>query len=124
MLQVDTRVDRSPTDGLGLCAVVAIPKGTEVRRFTPGFDLDLHPDSLNALPAHARERLRRYGYVDRRLRRDILCCDDARFINHSETPNVCPDVSVARYGIDVAVRDIAAGEEITVDDQLVEGIQP
>src|SRR5262249_23012994 len=94
MLLVRTRVDRSPIHGLGLFAAAAIPKGAEIWRFTPGFDLDLDPASLSALPDMLRERLLHYGYIDPRLHRYILCCDDTRFINHSDSPNVCSDFSV------------------------------
>jgi SET domain-containing protein len=114
-------VDRSPIHGLGLFAAEPISRGTEVWRFTPGFDLDLDPSVVEAQPAIARERLLHYGYVDSRLGRYILCCDDARFINHSDTPNVGPDFTRDRYGVDVALRDIAAGEELTVDYRLLEG---
>ena len=62
-----------------------------------------------------------YGYIDPRLNRFILCCDNARFINHSNAPNVGPDLTDDTYGIDTALRDIEPGEEITVDYLLVEG---
>src|SRR5262249_51218083 len=99
-------------------------RGTEVWRFTPGFDLDLDPSSLDLQPQHFRERLMSYGYIDPRLNRYILCCDDARFINHSDAPNVRPDYTLDRYGVDIAIRDIAAGEEITVDYRAIESHGP
>ncbi|HXG17089.1 MAG TPA: SET domain-containing protein [Calidithermus sp.] len=124
MLLVRTRVDRSPIHGLGLFADEPIPKGTDVWRFTPGFDLDLDPGVLDAQPPIVRSRLLHYGYIDRRLGRYILCCDDARFINHSDSPNIGPDFARDRYGVDVALRDIAPGEELTVDYRLLEGSRP
>jgi hypothetical protein len=124
MLLVRTRVDRSAIHGLGLFAAEPLPRGTEVWRFTPGFDLDLDPARLDTLPPTFRERLLHYGYNDPRLERYILCCDDARFINHSDDANVLPDFARDRYGVDVAVRDIAAGEEITTDYLLLEGRRP
>ena len=124
MLLVNARVDRSFIHGLGLFAVVPIPKGSEVWRFTPGFDLDLDPSSLEAQPASFRMRPLHYGYIDPRLGRYILCCDDARFINHSDSPNLWPDFTIDRYGVDIASFDIASGEEITIDYQLIEGGRP
>jgi SET domain-containing protein len=124
MLLVRVRVDRSTIHGLGVFAVEAIPEGTEVWRFTPGFDLDVDPALVDEQPANFRGVLLHYGYVDPRLNRFILCCDDARFINHSESPNVAADLTRDRYGVDVAVRDIAAGDEITVDYETVEGYRP
>lgn len=124
MLLVPVRVGHSVVHGLGAFALEPIARGTAVWRFTPGFDLDLDPAALEALPRHFRERLLHYGYVDPRLERFILCCDDARFINHSDAPNLQADFSLDRHGIDVAVRDIAAGEELTVDYGSVEGFRP
>jgi uncharacterized protein len=120
MLRVDTRVDRSALHGLGLFAAAPIAQGTEVWRFTPGFDLDVDVTVFDRQPASFRERLLHYGYVDRRLNRFILCCDDARFINHSETPNIYPDFTLEPHGVDLAVRDIAIGEEITIDYRRLE----
>jgi SET domain-containing protein len=115
MLFVRTRLAPSSIHGLGLFAAEPIPRGAEVWRFTPGFDLDLDPALVENQPAIFRERLLHYGYIDSRLGRYILCCDDARFINHSDTPNLRTDLDGDRYGVDIAARDIAAGEEITID---------
>ena len=53
--------------------------------------------------------------ADRNMRRIILCFDDARFVNHSDTPNVATDYAQDPYGLDVALRDIATGEEVCWD---------
>jgi SET domain-containing protein len=124
VLLVPVHVGQSSTHGLGAFAVAPIAKGTAIWRFTPGFDLDLDPKLLEEQPEHFRETLLHYGYIDHRLKRFILCCDDARFINHSDSPNVGVRFDLDRYGVDIALRDIAAGEEITVDYQLVEGGRP
>jgi SET domain-containing protein len=124
MLLVRVRVEKSPIHGFGALAVDAISKGTAVWRFTPEFDLDVDPALVRVQPDPFRERLMNYGYIDPRLGRYILCCDDARFMNHSDTPNVCPDFTLDRHGVDVAIRDIDAGEELTVDYESVEGARP
>jgi SET domain-containing protein len=110
MLLVRVRLAPSPIHGLGVFAVDSIAAGTRVWEFTPGFDLNLNPKQLDALPEHLRERLLHYGYIEKQRGRYILCCDDARFINHSDTP--CLRIEA---GGDVAARDIRAGEELTVD---------
>ena len=51
----------------------------------------------------------------------FFCCDDYRFINHSNTPNVRVDAAEDFYGVDFAARDIDTGEELTVDYGIVEG---
>lgn len=120
MLLLPVRVEQSSIHGLGAFAIEPIATGSEVWRFTRGFALDLDPGLLDNQPEHFRERLLHYGYLDRRLNRFILCCDDARFINHSGTPNVCPAFTLDRYGVDIAVRDVRPGEEITVNYERFE----
>jgi hypothetical protein len=124
MLLVRVRVAPRPIHGLGVFAVEPIARGTEVWRFTPGLDLDLDPALVETQPEAVRERLLHYGYIDPRLRRYVLCGDEARFLNHGDTPNVRPDFTRDRYGVDIAVRDIAPGDEITVDYELIEGVRP
>jgi hypothetical protein len=77
MLLVAVKVDRSPIHGLGVFALEAISKGSEVWRFTEGFDLDLDVQALEMQPAHLRRVLFHYGYVDLRL---------GRFISAATTP--------------------------------------
>jgi SET domain-containing protein len=115
MLLVATRIGPSRIHGTGVFAVSPIAAGTAVWRFERGLDLELDPRVADGLPEHVRSFLAHYGYIDRRAKRLILCFDHARFINHSDNPNVAPNYSEHPLGLDVAVRDIAADEEITVD---------
>ncbi|HUJ85308.1 MAG TPA: SET domain-containing protein [Burkholderiales bacterium] len=124
MLQVRARLGPSPIHGLGVFAAEPIARGAEVWRFTPGFDLELDPALVGRQPERLREWLLVYGYLDPRLERFILCCDDARFINHSAAPNLRPDFGREPHGVDLALRDIAPGEELTVDYALVDGVLP
>jgi uncharacterized protein len=124
MMLVPVKLDRSVIHGLGVFAAEFIPKGTRVWQFMAGFDLDLDPALVDAQPSHIRSALMHYGYVDSRLRRYILCCDDARFMNHSDEPNTWPDFALDPYGVDIAVRDIAAGEELTTDYGQMDGHRP
>src|SRR5262245_46786889 len=101
-----------------------IPRGTQVWRFSPGFDLDLDPALVDAQAAHFRAILLHDGYLDARLKRYILCCDDARFINHSDAPNLRSEFDEDVHGIDVAICDILPGEEITIDYEIVDGRRP
>jgi hypothetical protein len=45
-------------------------------------------------------------------------------INYSDAPNISPDFTADRHGIDIAVREIAKSEEITADYGIVEGVRP
>ena len=77
--------------------------------------MEFAPDIVDGLPAQVRAFFGHYGYLDRNVGRIILCFDDARFVNHSDTPNVATDYARDPYGLDVALRGIAAGEELTMD---------
>jgi SET domain-containing protein len=120
MLLVRVTLRPSTIHGLGVFAAEPIAKGAAVWRFTPGLDLELEPSFVEAQPFLLRERLLHYGYIDRRLKKYVLCCDDARFLNHSSEPVLIQDLSVERHGIDRAVRDIGVGEELTVDYEAFE----
>ena len=124
MLLVQTTIAKSPIHGFGLFAVSFIEKGTHIWRFTPEFDLELEPDRLNHLSEASRQTMLHYGYIDPASRQFILCSDDYRFVNHSDSPNVRIDKTEDRHGVDIAARDIQPGEEITVDYNDVEGSRP
>ena len=124
MLLIPVKINRSSIHGIGIFASQAIEAGTCIWRFTPGFDLDIDPSALELQPAHFRESMFHYGYIDPRRDRFILCCDDYRFLNHSDTPNVRVDLRKELYGVDFAARDIQAGEELTVDYGTVDGRRP
>jgi SET domain-containing protein len=115
MLLVPTRLAQSPIHGFGVFAVAPIRKGTPVWRFEKGLDMEFSQDIVPTLPEHVRTFFSHYGYVDRNVGRIILCFDDARFVNHSDVPNVATDYAQDSHGLDVALRDIAAGEELTMD---------
>ena len=115
MLLVPTRLASSAIHGHGVFAASPIAKGTPVWPVAKGLDMEFAPDIVDGLPAHVRAFFGHYGYLDRNVGRIILSFDDARFLNHSDTPNVATDYARDPYGLDVALRGIAAGEEITRD---------
>ena len=115
MLLVPTRLAQSPIHGFGVFAIAPIARGTPVWRFAKGLDMDFEAGIVDTLPEHVRTFFSHYGYLDRNVTRIILCFDDARFVTPSDAPNVATDYAQDAYGLDVALRDIAAGEELTMD---------
>jgi len=110
MLCVKTRLGPSPIEGVGLFAAEPIARGTVVWRYDPRFDLRLDMRDIPSDDLITRQWLMRYGYQPTADPVYVVCGDNARFMNHSETPN-CDDVDDET----VAIVDIAEGEEITCD---------
>jgi SET domain-containing protein len=115
MTLIKTRVAPSRIHGLGLFAVEAVPRGAPVWRFQPGFDQEFSPEQFAALPPLAREHTRWFCFVSRESGRVILSGDHACFINHAADANTGAPPGAVPPVTTVALRDIAAGEEITCD---------
>lgn len=110
MLLVDTYVGPSAIEGVGVFAAEPIARGTLIYRFEADFDRLVSGTDLAALPASIRNFVERYTYRHPTLP-DVLVLDvdNGRHMNHSDQPNT--DFRDATTGF--AIRDIAAGEEIT-----------
>ena len=93
--------------GRGVFATHSIPRGTITYVQDP-LDCELWPEELERLPPLVRERAEDHFFVDARGVR-ILSWDIARYVNHCCFANTMS----TGYGFEVAVRDIAPGEEIT-----------
>lgn len=116
MLLVKTKIGPSSINGIGLFADQLIPKGTVIWRLEPQFDIKVLPENLDKLAPHAKQLFLKYSYLSRRSKAYVLCFDDARFYNHSDSPNVLDcDSPDSDEGLDVAARDIYPGEEMTCD---------
>jgi SET domain-containing protein len=114
VLRIPTRIGPSRIHGLGLFAVEAVPVGTVVWRLDPGIDVILDDATVARLPSTARAQLGRYVYIDPVRGARVLCADDARFFNHAAPAN-CGDSPEEGPDVTVALRDVAAGEELTWD---------
>lgn len=117
MLHVKTILDKSSIEGIGLFAAQFIPKGATIWSFHEGFDVRVTKEIISRLPNPAQEAFLKYAYLNDETGKYVYCSDDARFFNHSETPNTCdaesPDGD--EDGLTIASRDIFLGEEITCD---------
>ena len=110
MLLVDTYLDKSAIQGIGVFAKNRIAKGTLVWKLDARFDRRIPVDTYESQTGPVKSYLDRYSYPDRRDPSFIVFeADDARYMNHDDHPNC--DVSTPEETY--AVRDIAAGEELT-----------
>lgn len=110
---IETRVAPSAIHGLGLFTVKAVPRLTPVWKFQPGFDRDFSPEQFAALPPPARAHTRWFSFFSKADNHAILSGDHACFMNHSSTPNTGAPPDAPPPVVTVALRDLAAGEEIT-----------
>lgn len=95
--------------GHGLIAVEPIPAGTITWCLDP-LDIHLTNEDVATLGPLYHGTLDRYTWTDRNGLR-VLCWDAGRFMNHSCRPNsMSPGLS-----FEVAIRDIAVGEELVCD---------
>jgi uncharacterized protein len=113
MLLISASVKPSPIHGLGCFTNEKIEKGKVIWVLDDRIDRQIPAAELEALPKPVQEFLLMYAYSKTRQGQKvyILCGDHARHMNHSEAPNSAstgPDLEM-----DVAIRDIEAGEELT-----------
>jgi len=110
MLVISTYVERSEIGGLGLFAGQDIKEGDIIWFLDPSvdqiFDKEEFEHMLSVLYNDNNEKFRKWSY--KRGDTYVLCADNTKFANHSETPN-CK----AERLYDVALRDIVKGEELT-----------
>ncbi len=98
-----------PVIGYGVFATAPIARGTIVWALDP-LDRLLTRAEIIALPAALALDAERHLWLDREGRY-VLAWDLARFVNHSCAPNCV----TAAFGYEIAVADIAAGDQLTND---------
>ena len=110
MMLVRTYLSNSTIEGVGIFAAEPVKAGDVIWRLEPKFDIFLTEPEIEDLPSHMQDFIARYSYPHMtRAGILVLEADNGRFMNHSETPNT--DFTGFEQGY--AIRDIAAGEEIT-----------
>jgi len=106
------------TIGQGIFATQPIAKGT-ITWVRDALDRELTPAEVAQLDEPLRETMLTYCYRNAKGHY-ILCWDHTKYTNHSFTPNCM----ITPYGFEIAIRDIAAGEQITNDYGTLNIIEP
>jgi SET domain-containing protein len=110
MMLIRTYLASSEIQGLGVFTGEFVAKGSPLWVLNPKFDIFLREAEIEALPRHMQDFVARYSYPHLELPEiRVIDCDDGKYMNHSDQPNT----DFRRFDIGYAVRDIAAGEEIT-----------
>jgi uncharacterized protein len=122
MMLVQTKIQNSRIEGVGIFAAQFIRKGQEIWRLDERFDLVYPEKTVASFPPDMQDYFNRYGYPH--MTRNgfvVLEIDNGRFMNHSEIPNT--NFTDAEVGW--AIRDIQIGEELLCDysefDRTFEG---
>ena len=88
MLLIDTYLDKSPIQGMGVFAKHPIPKGAVIWRLDERFDRLIEVDVYESMTGPVKSYLDRYAYPRRSDPRFIVFeADDARYMNHADDPN-------------------------------------
>lgn len=114
MLTVKTYLDKTIGKGIGLYASELIEKGKVVWEQDKHFNKTFTAEEAKSFTGLQKQFAETYMIhnEDGTLELDL---DNARFMNHSSTPNIiCSETSC------VACRDIREGEEIVVDYMTID----
>ena len=96
--------------GYGVFATEVIPKGTITWALDP-LDQILEPERTGEIEAQFHGSVEHFTWTNGRGKR-ILCWDFGRYMNHSCSAN---SIGYGGAEFEIAVRDIARGEELTSD---------
>ena len=112
MFVVRVELKPSAIHGLGCFTIEPIKKDQLVWQFDPRVDIVLPASEHNGCHPVVKEMLEKWTYVEVRQGREvmILCGDLAKFMNHSDQPNLYDSRDLT---LNFALRDIDAGEELT-----------
>lgn len=117
MLMVETELRQSEIHGTGVFLKEPVRKGDLIWRFDSRIDRVYSEEELAGLPERMQNFLRTYSTWHEATQLWILCGDNGRHFNHSDTPNT---LSLgAGFGDDLAAEDLPAGVELTTNYALI-----
>lgn len=117
MMMVDSELRQSAIHGIGVFLTEPVPKGGLIWRFDSRIDRVYSEDEVDGLPERNQTFLHIYSTWHEGVKLWVLCGDNGRHFNHSDTPNTISDG--AAFGTDVAAFDLPAGTELTSDYRTI-----
>ena len=117
MMMVETELRPSPIHGLGVFLSEAVMAGQLIWRFDSRIDRVFSDAELREMPGRLQNFLRTYSTLHNDLQLWVLCGDNGRHFNHSDTPNT-HSLGIA-FGDDVAASDLPRGTELTSDYRTI-----
>jgi hypothetical protein len=117
MMIVETELRPSSIHGIGVFLTEPVAAGQLIWRFDSRVDRVFADAELRDMPQRLQSYLRTYSTLHDGLKLWVLCGDNGRHFNHSDTPNT-RSLGVA-FGDDVAAVDLPAGTELTSDYRTI-----
>jgi hypothetical protein len=117
MMLVETELRQSGIHGTGIFLTQSVAKGEVVWRYDSRIDRVYSEAEIRSLPPHMERFLRVYSTWHDDIGLWVLCGDNGRHFNHSDTPNTLSR-GIA-FGEDVAADDLPAGTELTSDYRAI-----
>lgn len=117
MMMVDTELRASSIHGIGVFLTQHVRAGELIWRFDSRIDRVFADDELAEMPDQLQRFLRTYSTLHGDLKLWVLCGDNGRHFNHSDTPNT-RSLGIA-FGDDVAAMDLEPGTELTSDYRTI-----
>ena len=87
MLMVETELRISPIQGIGVFVTEPVRAGQLIWRFDSRIDRVFSDEEVREMPRELQRFLKTYSTLHAELNMWVLCGDNGRFFNHSDTPN-------------------------------------
>jgi uncharacterized protein len=117
MMMVETELRPSNIQGIGIFLLEDVKKGQLIWRFDSRLDRVYSEAELGNLPEQSAAFLKRFSTWHEATGLWILCGDNGRHFNHSDSPNTYSEG--IGFGDDIAAEDISAGTELTSDYRTI-----
>lgn len=117
MMLVETELRSSRIQGIGVFLLERVKEGDVIWRFDSRIDRVYSAQELDELPPKLRQFLRVFSTLHAESGLWVLCGDDGRHFNHSDTPNTISQ-GIA-FGDDIAGCDLSPGTELTSDYRTI-----
>jgi SET domain-containing protein len=117
MMMVETQLKPSPIHGIGVFVVHPVRRGDLIWRFDSRVDRVYTDGEIATLPEHMQRFLRTYSTWNDAAGLWVLCGDNGRHFNHSDSPTTVSNAIA--FGEDRAVTDLPKGAELTSDYRTI-----
>jgi SET domain-containing protein len=117
MMMVETELRPSGIHGIGVFLLEPVRRGQLIWQFDSRIDRVYAEEEIASLPERAQRFLRTYSTWSAASDLWVLCGDNGRHFNHSDTPNTISNAIA--FGEDIAATDLAVGTELTSDYRTI-----